>query len=196
MVNLPLSGTEYVGWRRTNGHSPQPEGHHLLGRVDVDVRIRKAGPADADSLFGVQRASALAGFAHIFPADKYPFPDDAERARWATLLESPDVSVLVAERAGQMGGLAVVNDEELVRFFLAPEWWGSGVADVLHDAALEIVRERGASTCRLWVLEENHRARRFYERSGWNLDGRRKLSLFPPFPPAVGYSRRLGASLQ
>jgi GNAT superfamily N-acetyltransferase len=142
----------------------------------------------------MQRAAALAGFAHIFPPDKYPFPDEAERLRWMEIFQSPNVSILVAEREGQPGGGAVIGREELAHFFVVPEWWGSGVADVLHDAVLQTLRERGDSVGRLWVLEENHRARRFYERRGWRLDGRRRLSPFPPFPGAVGYSRGVEVS--
>jgi GNAT superfamily N-acetyltransferase len=161
----------------------------------LGVRIREAKPEEADMLFKVQRASALAGFAHIFPPDDYPFPDEAELSTWMKLLKTPDVAILVAERAGRPGGVAVIGHEELLRFFLVPEWWGSGVADVLHEAALDTLRQRGDSICRLWVLEANHRARRFYERRGWRLDGRKRVSIFPPFPPAVGYSRGVDVSV-
>jgi GNAT superfamily N-acetyltransferase len=159
------------------------------------VQIREAKPEDSELLFSMQRESALAGFAHIFPPDKYPFPDEAERSTWTELLRSSEALILVAEQDEQPVGLAVVGHEEVVRFFVVPECWGSEVADVLHDAVLHSFRKRGTSICRLWVLEENRRARRFYERRGWSLDGRRRLSTFPPFPASVGYSRSVDASL-
>ena len=40
-------------------------------------------------------------------------------------------------------------------------------------AAREALRER-YETSILWVAEDNPRARRFYEREGWTLDGGRK----------------------
>jgi hypothetical protein len=40
-------------------------------------------------------------------------------------------------------------------------------------AALATLRERYATSI-LWVAEDNPRARRFYEREGWTLDGARK----------------------
>lgn len=50
-----------------------------------------------------------------------------------------------------------------------PSRWGEGLAhEVLAFAEAE-VRERGFQWCRLNVLEENERARRLYERNGWNL---------------------------
>jgi GNAT superfamily N-acetyltransferase len=91
-------------------------------------------------------------------------------------------------------GLAVVRHELLERFFVMPERWGTGVADALHEAVLQALRERGDPICRLWVMEENHRARRFYERQGWRLDGQRRPASFPPFPPGVGYVRSVNAS--
>ncbi|HEY4411425.1 MAG TPA: GNAT family N-acetyltransferase, partial [Gaiellaceae bacterium] len=41
-------------------------------------------------------------------------------------------------------------------------------------AALEQLRSDGCAEAFLWVLEDNPRARRFYEREGWELDGERK----------------------
>jgi RimJ/RimL family protein N-acetyltransferase len=36
------------------------------------------------------------------------------------------------------------------------------------------LREAGYRAAILWVLEDNPRARRFYEREGWELDGAAK----------------------
>ena len=41
---------------------------------------------------------------------------------------------------------------------------------------------------RLWTLTENHRARRFYEKRGWRLNGETRVVPFPPNPVDVGYS--------
>jgi GNAT superfamily N-acetyltransferase len=79
----------------------------------------------------------------------------------------------------------------LEHLFVVPERWGTGVADALHDAALAVSREAGAGLCRLEVLEENRRARRFYERHGWRPDGRRRLGEHPPYPAVVGYALSL-----
>jgi hypothetical protein len=51
-------------------------------------------------------------------------------------------------------------------------------------------RQQGFSACRHLVLEKNHRARQFYEHRGWELDGRRIRSIFPPNPVVVGYTLR------
>jgi putative acetyltransferase len=41
---------------------------------------------------------------------------------------------------------------------------------------------------RLRVFEENHRARRFYEKSGWVSTGSTSRGQFPPFPVLLEYA--------
>jgi putative acetyltransferase len=129
----------------------------------------------------VQRAASLAGFAHVFPPERYPFPDDEVRRRWR---EFPG-TVLAAERAGRMIGIAAVADCWLHGLYVVPEEWGSGAAAALHDEALAELAD--CADVRLWTLEENHRARRFYERRGWRLNGETRVVPFPPNPLDVGY---------
>jgi RimJ/RimL family protein N-acetyltransferase len=45
-------------------------------------------------------------------------------------------------------------------------------------AVLGALRRRGFTTATLWVLEDNPRARRFYEREGWVLDGEQREEEF------------------
>jgi hypothetical protein len=44
----------------------------------------------------------------------------------------------------------------------------------MHET-LTALRGRGYLEAILWVLDDNPRARRFYEREGWALDGERKV---------------------
>ena len=46
------------------------------------------------------------------------------------------------------------------------------------QAGLDAMRARGYRDAVLWVLDDNPRARRFYEREGWALDGRTKREEF------------------
>ena len=48
-------------------------------------------------------------------------------------------------------------------------------------------RCRACAELKLWVLEENRRARRFYEKCGWRLSGDSRVVEFPPHPLDVGY---------
>lgn len=66
------------------------------------------------------------------------------------------------------------DEGELYAIYALPEAWGSGSGPALLRAVLEGLREDGFATAILWVLEDNPRARRFYEREGWSLDGGRR----------------------
>ena len=145
-------------------------------------------------LAGIQQAASVAAFGHIFPPTRYPFPVGPVRERWQAALGGAEGGVLVAEREGLAVGVVQVAPERLDGLFVLPCEWGSGVADRLHDAAVQRLRGWGGGHCRLSVLEENPRARRFYERRGWRLDGRRTRTPFPPHPTMVGYTLRLGAA--
>jgi GNAT superfamily N-acetyltransferase len=59
----------------------------------------------------------------------------------------------------------------LWQLFVLPEWWGRGVAPLLHDAAIAEMRERGYDRARLFTPSLHARARRFYERREWRATG-------------------------
>lgn len=155
------------------------------------LTLRRAGPDDADTLFEIHRASALAAYADVFPPERYPFPDDDMRAHWNEVLAETGTEVLVAEREEVPVGFVGVSPGWLKSLFVLPEAWGGGAGSALHDEAVALLRAKGAGA-QLWVLEANERARRFYERRGWRYDGERRQSDFPPHPPALRYTLDLG----
>ena len=56
---------------------------------------------------------------------------------------------------------------ELWRFYIARDWHGRGIAQVLMDRVLAEAREAGAETMWLGVWERNARALAFYGKSGF-----------------------------
>ena len=144
--------------------------------------IRRSSTAEAESHFAVQRAACVAGLPHIYPPELYPFPDEEIRRRWRDW----SATTLVCERDGRVIGVAGVERCWLHGFYVLPEHWGTGVADELHDAAL--AEQRDCAELRLWVLEANARARRFYERHGWRPNGETRVVPYPPHPLDVGYT--------
>ena len=144
--------------------------------------IRLSGRDEAETHFAIQRAACVEAFPHIFPPELYPFPDEEVRRRWREFAGT----VLLAERDGIAVGIAGVEPCWLHGFYVVPERWGTGVASELHEAALAAVPE--CAELRLWVLEDNERARGFYEKSGWRLNGETRVVPFPPHPLDVGYT--------
>ena len=61
---------------------------------------------------------------------------------------------------------------ELRAIYLLPEYWRKGCGTALFQGAEAELGRRGYSRYFLWVLTENVRARRFYEKMGMRLSGR------------------------
>ena len=68
-----------------------------------------------------------------------------------------------AGRSGEVG--------ELYALYLLPAWWSAGVGRALMVSALDALRGDRYRRVVLWVLADNARARRFYERAGFTVDG-------------------------
>ena len=75
------------------------------------------------------------------------------------------------ERAGRDGSPRP-RCAELYALYVTPAWWSTGAGRDLMRRVLEETRAGGYPRIILWVLEQNARARQFYERSGFRLDGR------------------------
>jgi ribosomal protein S18 acetylase RimI-like enzyme len=103
--------------------------------------------------------------------------------RWRGILAAMQLheKVLVAELDGKIVGFCVVGrcrdadaDEtvgELYAIYVDAQTMNQGVGSTLIHAGQEYLREQGYQRATLWVLESNHRSRRFYERKGWAADG-------------------------
>jgi GNAT superfamily N-acetyltransferase len=83
------------------------------------------------------------------------------------------VALAGAEPAGHVALLADLSPGTayLWQLFVRPAHWGTGLADRLHDAFLQEARARGYERGRLKTPFGQGRARRFYERNGWETDG-------------------------
>lgn len=153
-------------------------------------KIREARDAEAAELAAIQERASVAALAHIFPPERYAFPRAAVLERWQAALRDPGATVLVAEDE-TIAGVTCARRDWLDGLYVEPARWRSGVGGVLHDRALEAVSSRGFTQCHLWVLEDNERARRFYERRGWQENAATRVVPFPPHPIDVGYTKEL-----
>lgn len=83
---------------------------------------------------------------------------------------------------------------EVIALYLLPEHWGHGSGRLLMDDGLRRLAEANCRDAVLWVLEANHRARRFYEAGGWQADGSVKTDDSRGFPMReVRYRRHVAA---
>jgi len=67
---------------------------------------------------------------------------------------------------GQDGSIA-----EVYALYVRPAWWSTGTGRALMDRVLAGTSGVGYLSVTLWVLRDNRRARRFYERAGFAPDG-------------------------
>lgn len=154
----------------------------------MTIEIRSATKADADGITDVQVSSWRAGYAHVFP-ESVLYADDFESTRrnfWTLWRFAPGHRVAVAvDRTGEgehIVGFSSYGPErerargftgrgEVWALYLDPERWGTGLADELLEHTETRLKAEGFDSAVLWVLDDNPRARRFYERFGWTPSG-------------------------
>ena len=109
-------------------------------------------------------------------------------------------AIIVSEDGGAVEGFAAfgpARDEEakgvgeLYAIYVDPALWGRGRGRELIRLAEEALRESDFAEAILWVLEDNLRARRFYEASGWRADASRQIEVLGADVPEVRYRKAL-----
>ena len=144
------------------------------------MSIRRARPADAHGIASVHVRTWQAAYRHAFPAEALDgLSVDEREGSWRERLEE-EANIWVAVEDEAVVGFAAAGPSrteegvaELYAIYVLPEHWGSGAAHELMAAVSGWFREQQYTTGMLWVLADNPRARRFYEREGWRFDGRR-----------------------
>lgn len=141
--------------------------------------MRRARPADAAAIAAVHTRSWQAAYAHVFAAPALAGIDvERRRAWWERSIDEGGHAVLVAETGDGVVAFASAgasredgSDGEVYAIYALPEAWGTGAGHGLMAAAVDALREAGFREATLWVLDDNPRARGFYEREGWAPDG-------------------------
>jgi ribosomal protein S18 acetylase RimI-like enzyme len=154
------------------------------------MRIRSATDEDARAIAEIHVGSWRAAYRGLLPDDVLArLSVDRREAYWRAAVASTDSAVLVADRDGVVVGFVQVgatNDleadpvttGEVIAIYVAPEVYGQGVGRSLMEGAVEELRRRAFVRATLWVFTSNDRARSFYERVGWRLDGATKVDQF------------------
>lgn len=143
-------------------------------------RWRRASADDVVALRDLERIASQTGLAHVF--GPLPYPDDDVLARWALLLDDPTVVVEVVEDERGLVALTAHDGSTLRHLAVRPDHWGAGLGRE------GFARAEAAGARRLWVLEENLRARSLYESLGWRPSGNSQECPWPPFPVELEYA--------
>ena len=149
-----------------------------------DVVWRDAGPEDAAALGAIGRESFVETFGHLYtPENLTAFLENHDEGNWRRELGDPRYAI----RLGSIDGVDAAyiklgppslpftppkGSIELRQFYILKPWHGTGLAPVMMDWVLAEARRRGAGSVYLSVFVDNHRARRFYEKYGFEPVGR------------------------
>lgn len=146
--------------------------------------FRDATPADAAALDRIFDTVFCDTFAHLYRSeDLAAFLSSFGIADWEKQLRNPTFAVRIAESGGGPVGYVKIGPMKLPldpngssmlldQLYVMKEQRGSGIARELMDWAIEQARSRGAEALYLTVFIDNHRARRFYDRYGFEDVGR------------------------
>ena len=164
--------------------------------------MRRATADDAEAIAGVQERGWQAAYRHVFPPERLDRGGFIRGDRWRTRLETPPPgwSTFVALAGGVVGFASVGPSRdveglgELYALYVHPDAWGTGAGRTLIERA-ETHLAHEYDEAALWVLEDNPRARRFYELAGWTPDGARtEGEWFGVRAAEVRYRKRLSRS--
>lgn len=141
---------------------------------------RRATPADADALCLLGGATFLETFANDHPGDaivRY-WREAHDPDLYRAMIADPAYAIWVVEEAAgaligyaQLGAVQLpgtrAGDAELKRIYVLSRWHGSGAGAALFDAVVAHAQATGAARLVLSVYEHNHRAQRFYAKTGF-----------------------------
>lgn len=145
--------------------------------------IREARAEDAEAIAVVHVQSWRDAYTGLVPQAVLDGLSVERRAdAWREWLPKLEQSrTWVAEVEGEIAGFvnagasrdgdAPAGTGEINAIYVLGSLWDAGLGAALMNTALEWLRERFAAAT-LWVLEGNHRGRRFYEKGGWRPDGK------------------------
>ena len=150
----------------------------------MNVTIRHATPDDAYDRAVCHISSWRSSYKNIVPdeiLDNLSVDNVAEK--FMRYLENKDSFFYCATYDGKIIGhfnFCESRDEdkpnigEIIGFYTIEEVWGKSAGKQMMDFAINEIKNMGYNEVILWVLEENYRARRFYEKCGFVSDGTRK----------------------
>ncbi|MGS1016710.1 N-acetyltransferase family protein [Allosphingosinicella humi] len=149
----------------------------------TDITYRAAGAADAGALARLFRDSFVETFGHLYSRENLAaFLAGKSEADWAEELVDSAFAIRIAEELGEAVGYAKLGPPslpfeprgptaELRQLYVLKPWHGAGIAHELMRWTIAEAKARGARDLVLSVYVDNHRARRFYDRYGFEFVG-------------------------
>jgi ribosomal protein S18 acetylase RimI-like enzyme len=150
----------------------------------MTATYRDAVPEDAAAIDSIFETSFFDTFGHLYkPEDLETFMSSFGVEDWEQQLRDPAFAIRVAEVEEQPVGYLKLGPMKLPftptgpailldQLYILKGHHGTGIAHALMDWALDEAKKRGAREMYLTVYTDNHRAKRFYDRYGFEAVGR------------------------
>lgn len=141
--------------------------------------IRKMNQTDSrEEISNIYEQSWKYAYKGIIPQ---AYLDSIPKGQWCGAFDNPDRYTLVMlDDEKIIGTLTYCKSRfedyedwgEIVSIYFLPEYMGKGYGKDLLEQAVEELKTMGFQTVFLRVLEDNHRARHFYEKCGFKYGGK------------------------
>ncbi|MBE6764609.1 MAG: GNAT family N-acetyltransferase [Ruminococcaceae bacterium] len=128
---------------------------------------------DLLEISNIYESSWKFAYKDIIPQD---YLDSIPKGRWANRINKEGMNNLILIENGSIIGTSCFcksrwenyNDYgEIVSIYFLPDYMGKGYGSHLLKRCVEELKSLGYNRLLLWVLEDNIRARRFYEKNGF-----------------------------
>ena len=154
----------------------------VLSRIEEKMDIRKGRVEDIEVISSILARSWKVAFKGSVPQE---YLDELKEDFWVEffqkgIAEGQITVQLVYENQLPVGCISygksrdpkLADWAEIITLYLLPEFFGKKYGKALLDVALTEMKEQGYENVYLWALDENERARKFYEGQGflWNGD--------------------------
>jgi ribosomal protein S18 acetylase RimI-like enzyme len=150
------------------------------------VHMRRARHADARAIAEVHVRTWQEAYRDLLPPQFLAeLSIEARERYWQSEIDCTpgDRAPWIADAGDEVVGFASVGPSrdadagdrtgELYTLYVLPDCWERGVGGDLLRRAEHDLADHGYAEASLWVLAGNERARRFYEKARWRLDGAR-----------------------
>ena len=155
------------------------------------VRIRRAAATDAPAIADLHGRSFRATYPYLPKTIEGTENGSSQRVElWTNRLQNSleDCAVFVAEDRGEIHGFVYVGPTtdtddipgwtgQIFSIHVDPSAWGVGIGTKLLEFAVGHLRSMGVGDATLWVVDDNRRARTFYESLGWKQDGAERTEI-------------------
>jgi len=154
----------------------------MINNSTHPINIRYATPSDAAGIARVHIRSWQAAYRGIMPDTVLDGLSLTSRTKkWKKNLSNTQGVMLVAEAESHIVGSVSYGTSrdkdstettgEIIAIYVDPDYWSLGIGRRLMNASETGLVELGFTDWILWVLDANTRARTFYEKYLYSLDG-------------------------